>query len=183
MPANDSALLVIDVQKGLDDPKWGQRNNPGAEENIVRLLDAWRKRNAPVFHFQHLSTEPDSPLRPERPGCAIKEEVLPAGGERLMTKQVNSCFIGTKLEAELRAERIENVVLCGLTTDHCVSTTARMAANLGFRVAVVSDATATFERNGPDGTHFSAQQMHDTALASLNGEFATVKTTNELVAD
>jgi nicotinamidase-related amidase len=96
---------------------------------------------------------------------------------------VNSGFIGTDLEPYLRANGIDNLVIVGLTTDHCVSTTARMAGNLGFTVTLVEDATATFERNGPDGIHYSADLMHRAALASLHGEFATVRSARDVLAE
>jgi nicotinamidase-related amidase len=97
-------------------------------------------------------------------------------------KDVNSSFIGTDLEERLRKQGASMVVIVGITTDHCVSTTTRMAGNLGFTTYIVSDATATFERRGPDGKHYSAQQMHDTALASLNGEFAAVVDTRTVLS-
>lgn len=178
-----TALILVDVQQGFDDPRWGQRNNPAAEQNIAVLLAAWRRLNRPVIHVQHMSTEPDSPLRPDRPGNALRPEVRPQPDEPVFQKSVNSAFIGTSLEAHLRARQIDTVVLVGLTTDHCVSTTARMAANLGFRVVVVSDATATFERTGPDGEVYTAEQMHRIALASLHREFATVRRTDEVLAE
>ena len=167
-----AALLVIDVQQGLDDPLIGERNNPGAEQRIAELLAAWRATGRPVIHVQHLSVEPGSPLREDLPGNAIKPEARPIAGEPLFKKHVNSAFIGTGLEAHLRANGIEQLVLAGMTTDQCVSTTARMAANLGFNVTVVEDATATFERTGHDGIHYGADLMHRVELASLHDEFA-----------
>lgn len=178
-----AALLLIDVQQGLDDPVWGRRNNPRAERNMAALLDAWRTRGQPVVHVQHMSRRADSPLRPGLPGNALKPEVAPAEGEPLFRKEVNSAFIGTGLEEHLRARGIARLVIVGLTTDHCVSSTARMAANLGFEAVVVSDATATFERVGPEGGHLSADEMHRAALASLHGEFATVRRTDEVLAE
>ena len=175
------ALLVIDVQQGFDDPRWGQRNNPEAEKNIATLLSCFRAHKIPIIHVQHCSTEPDSPLRNEGVGCAFKTEALPDTGEPVFQKSVNSAFIGTKLESYLRVMEIETLVIVGLTTDHCVSTTTRMAGNLGFRTFLVHDATATFNRRGIDGTQFSAEQIHNTALASLDDEFATVIGTGALI--
>lgn len=183
MLSASTALLLIDVQQGLDHPRFGERNNAGAEQNIAALLAAWRQTHRPVIHVQHMSQEPGSPLRPDQPGNAFKAEAAPEAGEPIFQKTVNSAFIGTALEVHLRDHHIDTVVLAGLTTDHCVSSTTRMAANLGFTAIVVSDGTATFERTGPDGAHYTAEQMHRLALASLHGEFATVRRTSEVLAE
>ena len=178
-----AALLLVDVQQGLDDPRYGKRNNPGAERSIAALLEAWRRAKWPVIHVQHMSREADSPLRPELPGNAFKPEALPRDGEPVFRKTVNSAFIGTALEEHLRREGIRSIVVAGITTDHCVSSTVRMAGNLGFDVVVVDDATATFERTGADGVRYSAEQMHGAALASLHGEFAVVRSARDVLAD
>ena len=180
--SNRPALLLIDVQQGLDAPGWGARNNPHAERRMLDLLAAWRQRGWPVVHVQHDSVEPDSPLRPEHAGNAVKPGFEPAPGEPLFRKTVNSAFIGTGLEAHLREAGIGSLVVVGLTTDHCVSTSVRMAGNLGFDVVVVDDATATFERTGPAGDAWSAEQMHRVALASLDGEFARVASTANVLS-
>lgn len=176
------ALILIDVQVGLDDPRLGARNNPGAEANMARLLAEWRRRAWPIYHIQHMSTEPDSPLRPELPGNAIKAIVAPKGREALIHKSVNCAFLGTDLRERLNEAAIDSLVLVGLTTDHCVSSSARMAGDLGYRVVVVADATAAHEATGYDGRHHSAEQVHELALAHLNGEFARIKTTEQVLA-
>lgn len=179
----NTALIIIDVQKGLDEfGYWGRRNNPQAEENMARLLEAWRQHKWPIFHMQHQSKNPKSPLRPGLPGNEIKDEVKPYPGEPVLHKSENSAFIGTDLEERLRAGRQNSVVLVGLTTDHCVSSTARMAANLGFDTVVVSDATATFDRVSPiTSRRFTAEEIHEVELTSLNGEFARVVDTEALL--
>lgn len=175
------ALLVVDVQKGLDDPSWGKRNNPRAESNIALLLSQWRKQQLPIIHIRHCSVMPDSPLRPELPGNAFKKEAQPLPGEKQFSKSVNSAFIGTGLEQYLREQDISSLVVVGLTTDHCVSTSVRMAGNLGFDVTLVSDATATFDRQGYDGGRYSADDIHKINLVSLDGEFCAVRSTEEVL--
>lgn len=181
MKSGKTALVVIDVQRGFDDPYWGERNNPYFEQNIARLIDAFRQHKWPVIHVRHMSTSPHSPLRPGQSGNAFKPEAMPEAGEKIIEKTVNSAFIGTELEAYLKEQGIGALVLCGLTTDHCVSTTTRMAGNLGFDTMLVSDATATFDRAGIDGHVFSADEIHQTALASLSGEFAWVMPLDQLL--
>ena len=176
-----AALIIIDVQQGFDDPRWGQRNNLQAESNIAKLLDAWRHTKRPIFHVQHLSLEADSPLRADAPGHAFKEMVQPQYNELIIQKKVNSAFIGTDLEARLRQDDIDTLVIVGLTTDHCVSTTSRMAGNLGFDTYVVSDATATFDRESYNGKQYTAEDMHTISLTSLHQEFATVIDTDTLL--
>ena len=178
-----SALLLIDVQKGFDSPCWGKRNNLSAEDNIAKLLSIWRKRGYPIIHIQHCSTNPDSPLASEQSGNEFKKEAQPLADEKQFPKTVNSAFIGTALEDHLQKNNIFSLVIVGLTTDHCVSTTTRMAANLGFNVILVSDATATFERMGHDGNEYSADEIHKTGLASLNGEFCVIRSTDEVLND
>ncbi|MEO8966323.1 MAG: cysteine hydrolase family protein [Solirubrobacteraceae bacterium] len=181
--AQKTALLVIDVQKAFDHPRWGQRNNPDAEGNVARLLSGFRSTGRPVIHIKHRNTSPGRLFSPGEPGFEIKPEAAPEDGEPVLHKRVNSAFIGTNLEERLRAQAIQSIVICGITTDHCVSTTTRMAGNLDFDAVVVSDATATFDRIGPNGRHWSAEDMHDTALASLHGEFARVQTTDVVLTD
>jgi nicotinamidase-related amidase len=176
-----TALLLIDIQQGLDDPDLPPRNNPDAEKRIAELLAAWRANRRPVIHVQHMSVEPKSTLRPELPGNAFKPEAEPIAGEPVFQKTVSSAFIGTDLEAYLRANGITDLVVVGLTTEHCVSSTVRTAGNLGFNVTVVDDATAAFDTVGPDGKLYSGELMHLTALASLNEEFARVRSTRAML--
>lgn len=170
------ALILIDLQKGWEDTDhWGgNRNNPQAEEVSKKLLQAWRKLNFPVFHVVHASKDPNSPLHPNRPGYALIDGIDPRENEPVIVKNVNSAFIGTDLKERLDKAGLQTLIIAGLTTNHCVSTTTRMAGNFGYRVYLIEDATATFDRKGPAGTLYPAQLIHETALASLHGEFAMV---------
>lgn len=177
------ALLLIDIQKGLDEIDYygGHRNNLQAEGNAKRILDFCRNKKFPIFHIKHNSTNPDSPLMPGEPGNEFKDIVKPRANESVIEKQVNSAFIGTDLRLQLDVLGVTKLVIVGLTTDHCVSSSARMAGNLGYKTFLVSDATATFDKVGPDGTKFNAETIHEVALASLHNEFATVLRTDELL--
>ena len=179
LPMN-TALLVIDVQQGFLDPAWGPRNNPGAEANVARLLALWRRDHWPIRHIHHSSRSAAGHFLRGTPGHRPKPEALPFSGEPIYLKEVNSGFIGTTLEQDLRAQHIESVVLVGLTTNHCVSTTARMAGNLGFATYVVQDATAAFDRLGLDGEMRSAADVHSAALSDLAEEFAVIIHTDDV---
>lgn len=176
-----AALLVIDVQKGFDDSSWGKRNNLDAEKNIQCLLKFWRSQNRPVIHVQHSSKNPQSTLYPKNPGWHFKNEAMPKSNEPIFHKSVNSAFIGTNLEKHLFEQSVRSLVIVGLTTDHCVSTTTRMASNLGFEVFLVADATATFGKTGIHGEKYEPEIIHEVHLASLNGEFCQVINTELLL--
>ena len=177
------ALILVDIQKGFDDIAYwgGQRNNPDAEQKASFLLALWRTCNLPIFHVKHCSTNPKSPLRESNNGNEFKDIVMPLEGEPIIKKNVNSAFIGTDLKARLDHAGIQKLVIAGLTTDHCISTTTRMAGNFGYDTYLVSDATATFNKKGLEGQNYSPELIHETALASLNGEFASVVTTEFLM--
>lgn len=177
-----AALIIIDVQKGIDDPSWGRRNNPEAEANIARLLDVWRAGAKPIFHIKHNSTEPNSAYRPGQPGNDFKPEAFPLPGETIVEKTTNSAFIGTDLEQRLRSRGIDTIVVTGVITNNSVEATVRMAGNLGFITYLVSDATSTADKRGLDGRIWSAADVHALSLANMHGEYATVISTDEALA-
>ncbi|MDP8163251.1 cysteine hydrolase family protein [Pasteurella skyensis] len=176
------ALLLIDIQKGFENEKYwgGNRNNKDAEQKASKILNKWRELNLPIFHIVHSSQNQNSMLHKSQIGFQIKDEVKPIKGEPVIEKNVNSAFIGTNLKEQLENKGIKDLVIIGLTTDHCVSTSTRMAGNFGFNVLVISDATATFDRVGINGEQFDSETIHQTALASLHNEFAKVIDMKEL---
>src|SRR6185437_809245 len=175
------ALIIVDLQDGFDDPSWGSRNNPECEANIAKLLDRWELVGQPVVLVRHDSIEPGSPLRPGRPGNALKD-FLQGRGDVLVGKSVHSAFHGDPdLDGWLRAHEVEAVVITGITTNHCCETTARVAADLGYQVCFVGDATATFDRISPTGQLIRADQLVQITLTNLNDEFAEVSDTYQLL--
>jgi nicotinamidase-related amidase len=183
MDLSRDALVVVDAQQGFDDPRWGRRNNPACDDNIAALAREWAARRRPVVHVRHDSVLPGSPLHPDHPGNRLKP-YLTDEPDLLVTKQVNSAFHGhPDLAQWLRGESIEGIVVCGITTNHCCETTARVGGNLGFRVRFALDATHTFDRSGPDGTTLTADQLATATAVNLHEEFATVTTTAELLED
>ncbi len=183
----DTALLVIDVQRGVDVLTYyggpsGRRNNPDAESRMLALLDAWRDRGLPVFFSQHDSREEGSPLKLSLPTGAPKAGFEPRPEEGVVTKDVNSAFIGTDLEIRLRRSGIGRLVNCGFYTNMCVETTTRQAGNLGFDTYLAHDACAAANRIGPDGVDHDPEAVHDMTVANLHGEFCTALATDDLLS-
>ncbi len=182
MISNKAALLIIDVQKAIDHPSWGQRNNPYAEKHICRLLLEWRRSGSPIIHIRHSSREPESTYRPNQEGYEFKPEIQPKSGETILTKNTNNAFISTELEAMLRRNSIFTLIICGVITNNSIEATARMAGDLGYKTYVVSDATATFDKVDFLGKHHTAEEVHAMSLANLQGEYAVVVSTEEIIS-
>lgn len=180
LPKN-TALLLIDLQKAIDDPSWGTRNNFSAEMNVGRLLSCWRSNNMPIIHIRHVSRFPDSTYKDGQVGIEFKAVAKPHPGELVLTKHVCSAFVGTNLEARLREIGSEDVVIVGVITNNSVEATARVSGDLGFRTIVVSDATFTFGRKDFDGRLRSAEEVHAMSLANLEGEYARIFATNTVL--
>ena len=179
----EPALVLIDLQRAVDDASWGERNNLNAETNARTLLERWRARGRLIVHVRHDSTEPHSTYRPGQPGHAFKPETAPRAGEIIVAKSVNSAFIGTGLEQLLRSAGITELVVCGVCTNNSVETTVRHGANLGFRITLVEDACFTFGRRDYQGRARSADEVHAMSLANLAGEYCRIATTAEMGAE
>lgn len=184
LPDSKPTLILIDIQKGHDEEDFygGDRNNRNAEKNCSHLLNIWRKAHLPIFHIQHSSQNSDSPLFHSKPGFQIKDEVKPIDGEPIIVKRANNAFLNTNLNKLLVKKNIKTLVIVGMTTNHCISSTARMASDLGYNTIIVSDATACFDRVGITGIKYPAELIHQTTLASLKGEIAKIIDTNDLEA-
>jgi nicotinamidase-related amidase len=177
------ALVVVDAQEGFHDPSWGKRNNPACDDNIAALVDRWHAARRPVVHVRHDEPERGHPLESDSPGNRLRP-YLATPPDLLVTKQVNSSFHGSPdLQAWLTARDLPGIVVCGITTNHCCETTARVGGNLGFDVLFALDATHTFDRTGPDGETMTADELTRATATNLHGEFATVVGTQDLLDD
>jgi nicotinamidase-related amidase len=179
---SNRALIVIDVQKGFEeyDIK-GERNNPDCEANIVKLIDAWRNKNLPIVYVKHNSKSETSVLRPNQPGNDFKD-IITGTPDLLVTKSVNSAFYGTPdLYKWLQENQIESVAICGIQTNMCCETTARMSGNLGLDTWFILDATHTFAKTF-NGVKVSAEELARVTAVNLSGEFAEILSTEEAIS-
>ncbi len=178
--SNSAALIVIDAQQGFADPSWGPRNNPEFEGNLERLIAGW---TGAIVLVRHDSRSATSPLRPGQSGNEFVPVVAAVEPALLVSKSVNSAFYGSPdLKAWLEQAGINAVVVCGIQTNMCVETTARMAGNLGYDVTVAIDATHTFDLKGSDGTVMTADELSRATAVNLSGGgFARVLSTSAVL--
>ena len=174
-------LIIIDMQKGMANPAAGARNNPQAEDNIARLLAAWRAAGAHIVHVRHISRSSTSPFAPGQSGVEFQESLQPLPHEHVVEKNVPDAFINTALERWLRVRSVSDIVLVGVSTNNSVEASARTAGNLGFNTTVVSDATFAFAMRDYAGTQRSADEVHAMSLANLDGEYAAILDTDGLL--
>ena len=177
-----TALVDIDVQKGFNDARyWGGRNNPNCEDNIPLLMAAWRLQEWPIIFVRHDSTDELSPLRPGLPGNEFKD-VITGDPDLLVVKSVHSALYGDPdMVKWLASHQIRSIAICGIQTNMCCETTARMASDQGLDVMFIIDATHTFDLQASDGTVLQARQLARTTEINLAAEFCQVVRTAELV--
>jgi nicotinamidase-related amidase len=177
----NAALVIIDMQQGIQHPKLGRRNNPQADAQMLALLQAWRNTGRPVVHVRHFSRSPQSVFWPQQSGVEYQATFLPISGERELQKQVPDAFCGSALEPWLRGDGITQLVIVGVATNNSVESTARTGGNLGFEVLVAHDACFTFDQADFFGTPHSAEEVHAMSLGNLHGEYATVLASDEIL--
>jgi nicotinamidase-related amidase len=156
---DNAALILIDLQKGIQHPKLGRRNNPDAERNLAALLAHWRETARPIVHVRHISREPESVFWPAQSGVEFQAAFSPSGHEHVVEKNVPDAFIATALERWLRVRQIAEVVIAGVITNNSVESTARTAGNLGFKTLVASDAAFTFDMHDLNGRMWAAEEV------------------------
>ena len=171
------ALVLIDLQKAIDDPSWGVRNHPHAESRGRRMLALWRQLGWPLFHVRHDSREPNSTYRPGQAGHGFKPETAPVAGETVLGKTTCNAFASTDLAERLREAQASRVFVCGVITNNSVESTVRAGGDLGFEMYLVEDACFTFGKG-----RWTAQDVHDMSLSNLEGEYATITTSARVVS-
>jgi len=179
---SDRALLIIDIQN--DYFPGGTMELEGADaagRKAAEALAAFRAKGLPVFHVRHLSTRPGAGfLVPGTEGAEIHSSVRPAAGEPLVEKNFPNSFRGTDLQQRLERAGIKQLVVAGMMTHMCVDSSVRQAFDLGYRVTLLADACAT-RAQSIGGETVSAKQVHAAFLAALNGLFAKVAPTEEIL--
>ncbi|OOG73922.1 isochorismatase [Sinorhizobium sp. A49] len=179
---NNAVLIPIDMQQAFDAAPWPPRWNTDVDDNGRALLSAWRAAGRPIIHVRHDSVAPGSTLQPGAPGNAPRPGFAPVGDEPLVSKSVNAAFIGTDLDLRLRRLGVDTIVLFGISTDMCVSTSVRVGANLGYRVILVEDACDCFDQPDGQGGTIPARDIHRAHVATLRAEFAEITTTAAIVS-
>jgi nicotinamidase-related amidase len=177
-----AVLLPIDMQQAFDGPPWPQRWNDEVDANGLALLAAWRAARRPIIHVRHDSVQQGSSLAPGTPGNAFRPGFDPRPGEQLVSKSVNSAFIGTDLDLRLRRLGAKHVVVFGISTDMCVSTTIRTGANMGWDMILVPDACDCFDLPDSQGGTISAEEVQRAHVATLAFEFCRTAWTVELTS-
>lgn len=177
MPSNktDTALIIIDMQKGMSNPQLGRRNNPEAELNLQRLLQAWRHARQPVIHIRHISRTAGSVFWPGQTGCEFQDALAPLAHEHVVEKNVPDAFANTGLERWLRTRSIQHVVIAGVVTNNSVESSVRAAGCLGFDVIVAADACYTFDQTDLAGRLWPAEDVHALSLANMAMDYARVR--------
>ena len=176
-----AVLLPIDMQQGFDQSGWPPRWNKQMDANGLALIAEWRATGRPIIHVRHDSVEPGSTLAPGAPGNEFRRGFGPQGVEPLVTKSVNSAFIGTDLDLRLKRLGARHVVVFGISTDMCVSTTIRTGANMGWDMVLVPDACDCFDLPDGKGGTISAEEIQAAHVATLNFEFCRSLTTEQLI--
>lgn len=181
--ATNAALVIIDMQQGMNHPKLGRRNNPDAESQMLQLLSTWRRSGRPVVHVRHISRSPDSVFWPGQPGCEFQHALQPLALEHVVEKNVPDAFTATGLERWLYVRSIKQLVIVGVITNNSVEATARSGGNLGFDVIVVADACYTFDQTDLSGRLWPAEDVHALSLSNLAMDYARVFETAQILAN
>jgi nicotinamidase-related amidase len=192
-----SALIVVDVQESFRQrPSWSLVSNPDIVDDVGALVDNARRKSDAVVWVLHTEPGTGGVFDPDKGYVRMMDGLAPLPGEPVLTKTSRNAFTTTNLQQLLTARGVSEVVICGIQTEQCCETTARLAADLGYDVVFVTDATATFpipHRDAPAGRSVAEAMADPTTLPTdeivarteyvLAGRFATIKTVADVVGD
>ena len=184
VPLDQSALLVIDAQQSFTvTPRWARRANHRFEANVAALVDAHRAAGRPIFYFLH--TDGDAEFALDSPHLRLMDFLSPRPGEPVMLKDTRNCFTSTTLQAKLLALGVRRLAITGIQLEQCCETTARVAADLGYAVDFVVDATNTFPIVNPDvaGEELGTDAVIERTIYALRRRFARIVSTAALVGE
>jgi nicotinamidase-related amidase len=182
VPLTQAALLVVDAQDSFKaTPKWERRNNLAFEENVAALIDAFRAAERPVIYFLH--SDGDEGFAVDSPFYKLMDFISPLPNEPLIEKTTRNCFTSTNLQSLLLELGVRRLAVTGIQMEQCAETTARVAADLGYAVDFVIDATMTFPIPNWDapGEELGVAAIEERTTYALRRRFARIVKTSTLV--
>lgn len=179
-----TALLIIDMQEGMAirTREGRERVNPDAEAKVSALRKLFEDKGLPVVHVFHDEADPASPFHPGAAGHPPLPCAVPRAGEAVFRKTGSSAFAGTGLDAHLRRQGIDRLVLVGAVAAFCVTTTCRQASDLGFQVILPGDALIGFDLAAHDGGRIDAATVLRVTLSLLGADFARLVTADQVAS-
>ena len=175
VPIAQSALLVVDAQDSFKaTPRWERRNNLAFEKNVAALIEAYRAAELPVVFFLH--TDSDEGFATDSPYFKLMDFIRPRLGEPVFTKNTRNCFTSTPLQPYLLEKSVRRVTIAGIQMEQCCETTARVAADLGYAVDFVTEATMTFPIPNWDkpGEELAVEAILERTEYALRRRFARI---------
>ena len=182
VPIGESALLVIDAQESFKvGARWAKRSNPDFEKNVGRLVALFRRHDLPVVYFLHSDVDPGFSRDDEH--YRLMDFLEPADGEPVFHKRSRNVFTGTALSELLLEKGVRRVLVTGISMEQCCETSARVAADLGYAVDFVTDATMTFPIANPErpGEELGVDAIRERTEYALRGRFAAIATAEGIV--
>ncbi|MGW3917353.1 isochorismatase family protein [Streptomyces sp. NPDC005070] len=188
------ALIVIDVQESFRArPLWETISDPKIADRVDRLVRLARRAGDTVVWVLHSEPGSGDVFDPALGHVRLMDELRREDGEPLIHKTSHNAFTTTNLQQLLTERGVRELTVCGIRTEQCVETTTRLAADLGYQVTFVSDATATNpipHRDAPadqsvadllaDPRTLAAEDVIRRTEYALAGRFATIATVDEL---
>jgi nicotinamidase-related amidase len=184
VPISESALLVIDAQDSFKvSDRWARRNNKDFEKNVGRLVELYRQHRLPVIYFLHSDDDPG--FERGGPHYKLMDFLAPRSSEPVLHKDTRNVFTSTGLSALLMEKGVRRVVIAGIQMEQCCETSARVAADLGYAVDFVTEATMTFPIPNHDkpSEELDVDAIRERTEYALRRRFATIATVDSIARE